>query len=106
MQQLSPQTLSTWLLSHQPDPILLDVREPWEFDICHVEGAQLMPMSSLPTQNALLDKAADIVIICHHGVRSMHAGIFLEQQGFLHVYNLDGGIDQWAAQIDRAMPIY
>jgi rhodanese-related sulfurtransferase len=106
MQELLPEALSLWLCSDRPKPILLDVREPWEFEICHVEGAQLMPMSMLSTQISALDEEAEIVVICHHGMRSQHVGMFLERHGFAHIYNLQGGMDRWAAEVDPTMPVY
>lgn len=106
LRTLSPQALSEWLHSDQTQPILLDVREPWEFEICHLEGARLIPLSRLSAQSTTLDEDAAIVVICHHGIRSQHAGLFLEQQGFKHIYNLAGGIAQWSREIDPAMPVY
>jgi rhodanese-related sulfurtransferase len=106
MQELAPQALSVWLRSDKPKPILLDVREPWEFEIGHLEGAQLMPMSTVSAQMSALDEEADIVVICHHGMRSQHVGAFLEHQGFKHIYNLEGGMDRWAAEVDPKMPVY
>lgn len=106
MQTLSPQDLSDWLHSDKIKPILLDVREPWEFDICHLKEARLMSLSNLSVQSATLDKNAFIVLICHHGIRSQQASLFLERQGFKHIYNLEGGIARWALDIDPAMPVY
>ena len=87
-------------------PVLLDVREPWEFDICHIEGSQLMPMASVPARVAELDAGAEMVVVCHHGGRSAQVGMFLERQGFTNVINLAGGVAAWATQVDPAMPRY
>jgi len=87
-------------------PVLLDVREPWEFDTCHIEGSQLVPMASVPARVVELDAAAETVVICHHGARSANVGMFLERQGFTNVINLAGGVAAWAAQVDPAMPRY
>lgn len=107
MQNLSPQMLKDWLADPaRPNPVLLDVREPWEFEICHIEGAQLMPMHSVPQQAGALQPDAEIVVICHHGVRSRHVGVFLERNGFSRIYNLSGGVDAWANQVDHAMALY
>ena len=106
MQELTPNALFTWLRSDKPKPLLLDVREPWEFEICHLQGARLMPMSTVSAQINTLDEEAAIVVICHHGMRSHHVALLLEHQGFTHIYNLEGGINRWAAEIDPTMPVY
>lgn len=107
MQNLSPKMLKDWLDDPaKPNPVLLDVREPWEFEICHIDGAQLMPMHSVPHQAGALRPDEEIVVICHHGVRSRHVGVFLERNGFARIYNLSGGVDAWANQVDHAMPLY
>lgn len=86
--------------------LLLDVREPWEFEICHIEGAQPMPMQSVPVRQEELDPEAAIVCICHHGMRSAQVAAFLERNGFTDVTNLTGGMHAWAQQVDPAMPTY
>lgn len=107
MQQLSCKDLSSWLAdSNRSQPILLDVRELWEYDICHLPSAQSMPMSTIVAQSESLDPDAEIVVICHHGRRSYEVGLFLEQQGFRAVYNLLGGVDRWAKEIDPSMSTY
>lgn len=90
----------------QTAPLLLDVREPWEFQTCHLEGALLMPMNTVPARQQELDPDLEIVCICHHGARSMAVAAFLERQGFTHVTNLTGGIHAWATQVDASMPTY
>jgi rhodanese-related sulfurtransferase len=87
-------------------PVLLDVREPWEFDTCHIEGAVPMPMNTIPVRLSELDEDASIVCICHHGARSMQVAAFLERNGFSDVTNLTGGIHAWALQVDKTMPTY
>jgi len=87
-------------------PVLLDVREPWEYEICHIEGAQPMPMQSVPAHQEELDPEAPIVCICHHGMRSAQVAAFLERNGFTDVTNLTGGMHAWAQQVDPAMPTY
>lgn len=107
MKQLSVTELSQWLSDPaRPRPLLLDVREPWEHQICQIEGAQLVPMRSIPTQAASLDPTQTIVCICHHGGRSAQVAMFLMRHGFGDVYNLAGGVDAWARQVDRAMATY
>ena len=107
MRNLSPSELSEWLADPaRPAPVLLDVREPWEFQTCHIEGAQQVPMNDLPRRLAELDPDSDVVAICHHGARSLQVAYFLARQGFARVYNLAGGMDAWARLIDPAMPVY
>jgi rhodanese-related sulfurtransferase len=91
-------------------PLLLDVREPWEFALAaiRIEGLQTlpMPMGSVPARLSELDPAQPVVCICHHGVRSAQVVAFLERQGFDAVYNLAGGIDAWSRQVDAAVALY
>ena len=107
MKQLSVAQLSQWLADPgRVPPKLLDVREPWEFAIGRIEGSQLVPLGTLAPQLEAIDCAGPVVCVCHHGTRSFHAALTLEQHGCGDVYNLTGGIDAWARQIDPAMPIY
>jgi rhodanese-related sulfurtransferase len=107
VRQLSPTELAAWLKDDtSPSPMLLDVREPWEFQVCHIEGSTLVPMNTIPSTINQLDDSRTIVCICHHGVRSMHVVRYLEQNGFEDVINLQGGISAWAAEIDPKMPTY
>jgi rhodanese-related sulfurtransferase len=107
MTQITPQLLQQWLAdkSRKP-PVLLDVREPWEFQTCRIGEARLVPLQELPGRVAELDPAAETVVICHHGGRSMQAALFLERQGFANLHNLAGGVDAWARSVDPAMPVY
>lgn len=107
MQQISASQLKDWLDDPQREkPLLVDVREPWEFQACKIEGAQSMPMRSVPARYMELNRDADVVVICHHGARSFQVGLFLEQQGFGKVINLYGGVAAWARDVDPAMPTY
>jgi rhodanese-related sulfurtransferase len=107
MEHLSAPDLAAWLADpSRPRPLLLDVREPWEYETCHIEGAALMPMHSIPARIDDLDEDAAIVCICHHGMRSLQVAAYLEQHGFSRLSNLTGGIDAWARQVDPAMPKY
>jgi len=107
MRQLTPAALRDWLAdgSRKP-PLLLDVREPWEFDHCRIEGSVLVPMRDVPGRFGELDAGAEVVVICHHGIRSHQVALFLEHYGFAAVYNLHGGVDAWADQVDPAMRKY
>jgi rhodanese-related sulfurtransferase len=107
VQQISPQQLQE-RLGHDAEskPLLLDVREPWEFQICSLPGSMLMPMRTVSARLAELDAAAETVVICHHGMRSMQVAMFLERQGFSRVFNLTGGVDGWARAVESSMPVY
>ncbi|MFT5506500.1 MAG: rhodanese-related sulfurtransferase [Gammaproteobacteria bacterium] len=87
-------------------PELLDVREPWEFDICQIEGSINLPMGQIPGGIEQIDRSKETVVICHHGVRSLQVIQYLSQQGFTNLINLDGGIDAWARQLDINMAVY
>ncbi len=109
MQQLSPTQLAARLADETlAKPVLLDVREPWEFQHCHITGSLLMPMGSVPARLNELEASRDddIVVICHHGGRSAQVAYFLERQGFSRVINLAGGVAGWAASVDPGMPQY
>lgn len=105
MQQINPTELAQELEAGDK-PVLLDVREQWEFNHCRIEGSQLMPMQTVPLRLAELDPAKRIVCICHHGARSMQVGLFLESKGFANVVNLNGGVAAWARSVDPTMPTY
>jgi len=107
MQTITAPELAAWLADEsRPAPVLLDVREPWEFQTCHIEGALPIPMNSVPARLTELDEDAPIVCICHHGARSMSVASFLERNGFTQVTNLTGGVHAWALQVDNTMPTY
>jgi len=107
MRHLHPRELKAWLDDPQRDkPLLLDVREPWEFERCHIDGAELLPMASIPGRFGQLDAGREMVVICHHGVRSFHVARFLEHNGFNKVINLTGGVDAWAKEVDPKMVVY
>jgi rhodanese-related sulfurtransferase len=86
-------------------PELLDVREPWEFDLARIEGSRLIPMGELPERVAELDPAAETVVICHHGNRSAYVARALGQVGFAKALNLEGGLDAYA-DVDESLPRY
>jgi len=105
--QLSPQALQEWLADGaRQAPVLLDVRENWESQICSIQGSKIIPMGTIPNDLEMLDRDADTVVICHHGGRSMQVALFLERNGFSKLYNLSGGVDAWARQIDPTMAVY
>ncbi|WP_410497743.1 rhodanese-like domain-containing protein [Chitinibacter sp. S2-10] len=107
MQHMTPGELKNWLEDSTLDaPILLDVREPWEFALCQIAGSQNIPMGNIAADLARLDPDACYVVICHHGVRSYQVAGFLERQGFEKMVNLDGGVAAWAEQVDHNMARY
>lgn len=107
MKQLTASQLKEWLDDpHRAPPLLLDVREPWEFDVCRLPNAKLMPMRSVPARYPELPREAEIVVVCHHGARSYQVAMFLEHQGFGNVINLYGGMAAWSRDVDPATPTY
>ena len=106
MRELSATQLRDYLASDSNNPLLLDVREPWEFRVCQIEGSQLIPMGQIPTSLKALDPQRETVVICHHGIRSRQVAMFLEYRGFANVINLAGGVDAWARDVDRKMATY
>ncbi|MDB5906585.1 MAG: sulfurtransferase [Massilia sp.] len=107
MQHLTAPELAAWLNDpSRPRPLLLDVRENWEFETCRIDGSIQIAMNTVPARIEELDDEAEIVCICHHGARSMQVAAFLERHGFEKMTNLTGGIHAWAVQVDGSMPKY
>lgn len=105
------QVTVSWLQERLADgalspPVLLDVREPWEFAICAIPGSLSLPLGQLTARHEMLDREMETVVICHHGMRSLQAALFLEHAEFPRVFNLQGGIDAWARAIDTSMATY
>lgn len=88
------------------DLLLLDVREPHEFEYARIEGSRLIPLNQIPERADELDPEQEIVVICHHGVRSMQASAYLDRCGFKKLFNLYGGIDAWSVDCDSSVPRY
>jgi rhodanese-related sulfurtransferase len=86
--------------------LIVDVREQWEFDACRIEGAKLVPLRTLPTNLAAFDGAEDVVVYCHHGMRSLDAAAWLRSQGVEKARSMAGGIERWATEIDPRVPRY
>ena len=106
MRQLSPVDLQR-RLGQNPAPLLLDVREPWEYAIARIDGSVNMPMSGLGAiWRDALDPARETVVICHHGGRSLQVAQFLEGKGLRAIFNLVGGVDAWANDVDPALRKY
>ena len=107
MKQISPLELAAWLSDQRREkPLLLDVREPWEWQAARIAGAQHIPMREVPARVAELDSKCEVVAICHHGGRSQQVAMFLEKNGFSKVHNLQGGVDAWSRTVDPAVPLY
>lgn len=107
MQHITANELKKWLSdSSREAPVLIDVREPWEFEICHIAPSELIPLKTLPTRYTEFKKEAPHVVICHHGNRSQQATLFLMNKGFSQVYNLSGGVEAWAQDVDPSMATY
>lgn len=93
-------------LDRQEPLLLLDVREPYEFNYAQIAGSVLIPLNQLPQRLDELDSNLPVVVICHHGVRSQQAALYLLQSGFNEVANLQGGIDAWSRDCDSAVRRY
>src|SRR5512134_670233 len=107
MNQITAGQLAAWLADAGRDkPVLLDVREPWEWETARIEGSQHMPMREVPARLGEIDSDREVVAICHHGGRSQQVAIFLEKNGFSKVHNLEGGVDAWSHTVDQAVPLY
>jgi adenylyltransferase/sulfurtransferase len=101
---ISPQEVHNRLESGEP-LLLLDVREDWEYATAHIPDSIHIPLGQLPTRIGELSPEAEMVVFCHHGMRSMNATAFLIKQGFTQVKNMTGGIDLYA-QVDTTIPRY
>jgi rhodanese-related sulfurtransferase len=86
--------------------LLIDVREPHEHQICRIEGAQLIPMRTVPASLQALDTGDDVICYCHHGMRSLDVAVWLRGQGIEKAQSLAGGIERWSAEIDPQVPRY
>ena len=86
---------------------LIDVREPWEFATAHIEGSVPIPMGEVPSRaHQELDPEEPLVVVCHHGVRSMKVTVWLRNQGFENAQSLRGGIDAWSVEVDPKVARY
>lgn len=94
----------------QAAPLLLDVREPWEFSLAAIRSAKAetlhIPMHEIPARLAEIDPQRPVICVCHHGMRSLQVAHFLARQGYEEVINLEGGIDAWSQQVDPGVPRY
>jgi rhodanese-related sulfurtransferase len=106
--EVSPREAKLRLEAANP-AALIDVREPEEFAAAHIEGAQPVPMQSVPAELQRLEAIADerdLLILCHHGVRSLQVAAWLRERGIENCFSVAGGIDQWSREIDPGVPRY
>ena len=105
MDEITPQDLKA-RLDRNDSPVLVDVRDDWETKLCRLENALHIPMEELEFRTEELNQQDEIVVYCHHGVRSAAVADYLRRLGFGRVRNLAGGLDAWAATVDRSMRRY
>src|SRR5262252_2862437 len=94
------------LLAKADGVLLVDVREPWEYELCRIEGSKLIPMATIPANLQALDTDDRVICYCHHGLRSLDVAVWLRRQGIEMAQSLAGGIDRWSQQIDPRVPRY
>ena len=104
--EITPRELQARYEKDSHQPFIVDVREPHEWDICHLPKAHLIPEGDLPARMHELDSADEIVLYCRTGVRSARALKLLREAGFRKLKNLVGGIHEWADEVDSSMPTY
>jgi len=84
----------------------VDVREPWEHQTAHIEGSRLIPLGQIPAKFGELEAAGDMVLFCHHGMRSLDAAAWLRSQGVEGARSMSGGIERWSVDVDPKVPHY
>jgi rhodanese-related sulfurtransferase len=103
--EITPAQLKTRLNSGEK-LVLVDVREPWEHEICRIEGARLVPLGALAASLNTLPDVDEVICYCHHGMRSLDAAAWLRFQGFEKAKSLAGGIERWSLEVDPNVPRY
>ena len=106
MRHFTPIQLQDYLAQAEIKPLLLDVREPWEFEYCSIKDSILIPMGELLNKLEELDPLRETIMICHHGIRSRQMGYYMEQAGFTNIINLSGGVERWAEDVEADMKRY
>jgi rhodanese-related sulfurtransferase len=86
--------------------LLVDVREPWEHQTAHIEGARLISVREIPAHVDDIEDAGEVVLFCHHGMRSLEAAAWLRSKGIAGARSMSGGIDRWSVEIDTSVPRY
>ncbi len=105
--QLSAVELARWRADDERAALLVvDVREPWEIELCRIDGAVSIPLGEIARRMDELPRDRPLVLVCHHGGRSQHAATLLAAAGFAEVHNLRGGMDSWALDVDSTMKRY
>ncbi len=106
--EISPSEVRERLNAREP-LILIDVREPGEYQLARIDGADLIPMRTVPARLQHLEAESDrgtLIVYCHHGVRSLNVVNWLREQGISNAQSMAGGIDRWSREIDPAVPLY
>lgn len=104
--EISVQQAADWLHTRSDQVVIIDVREPYETEICSVSGTRSIPMQQIPAQLGSLPKDRHLLILCHLGGRSMRVTEFLRKSGFPQVSNIAGGIEAWALEVDPSLRRY
>jgi rhodanese-related sulfurtransferase len=105
--RIAPAELHAWRADvARPAPVVVDVRERWEYAHCRIDGSLSFPLGELPARLRELPPERQLVLVCHHGSRSQNAAQWLAQNGYANVHNLRGGIEAWAVEIDPAVRRY
>ena len=103
--EISPSDAATLLREQKAR--LIDVREPWEFATARIDGSVPMPMGEVPARaHQELDPDERLIVVCHHGMRSMNVAVWLRNQGYEQAQSLRGGIDAWSTEVDPAVARY
>jgi adenylyltransferase/sulfurtransferase len=103
--QISPKAVNE-RIARGDNPFLVDVREQWEYDLCRIPGAKLIPLGTLPANLSTLLDSGEVICYCHHGMRSLDAAVWLRQQGVESAKSMEGGIERWSVEVDPQVPRY
>jgi rhodanese-related sulfurtransferase len=106
--EITPKQAKARLTAEKPAS-LIDVREPWEYTMAHIASARLVPMSYVGAELQTLEGLSDdgeLLVICHHGVRSLQVVAWLRERGIVNAFSIAGGIDRWSQEIDPEVPRY
>jgi rhodanese-related sulfurtransferase len=106
IQQMTVTELQQRLREPTRDFVIVDVREPWEAEVCALPDTILIPMGQIPGRIEEIDREQNVIVLCHHGIRSQQVAYYLQNAGFEKLFNLRGGIDAWAREIDPSMATY
>ena len=106
IQQMTVTELQQRLQEPTRDFVIIDVREPWEAEVCALPGTILIPMGQITGRTDEIDRDQDVIVLCHHGIRSQQVAYYLQNAGCENLFNLRGGINAWAREIDPSMATY